>query len=633
LFDLSTRNSLGQISQDLQVLNNIQRSTITKVVEHQRSFKNFESSIKTKFSTENYLKALVSDYDIKKNLSAILYNDSEFRVSMNVLNVEKELVYDVYGFNQDNNGKLVFWVYASKDEIKIGDLIFLEIDNISDSPMQGFQTVIGSTTYITTSVDYQSSSLISTGKIRLIKKDPFFNYQPIDLFRSGTDGKVTRSVEILPNNVQLTGSTFSLINVEVNKFKIELIDGLSLEEVSIFYHWILEAEVYNALIGQNQDGIVWYSGTWRCGRWFGGTWISGKWLSGDWYDGTWNAFNVTNNIISASVDTSFTDQRLSKWYNGRWFDGTWNNGIWYNGRRYAGDWKAGTWNNGIWNDGNWVDGFFKGGIWVQGNWYTGIFNCNSKPAYWLDGNFKSGDFENGIWYNGQFGNTINLQTRFGTRATNTRTATWNAGKWIDGEFHSYLTINQLTGQPIASEVHKFSIWKTGIWNNGSWYGGIAYNINFKNGIWYGGILEEIQVIGIDPILPAETSNNKIYLNGIFRFNPGDEIWIIDDDRDLPFAPLGSNTSPRKYRINRVIEDEINGRTEVYLNYDLSKLGVDTNPNYSYSTIIDVDLGIRVVSYFKDINWKTGLWTNGIFDGGKFNSGIWYNGIFEGNWGN
>ena len=497
--------------------------------------------------------------------------------------------------------------------------------------MQGFQTVIGSTTYITTSVDYKSNSLISTGKIRLIKKDPFFNYQPIDLFRSGTDGKVTRSVEILPNNVLLTGSTFSLIDVDVNKFKIEFIDGLSLEEVSRYYHWILEAEVSNALIGQNQDGIVWYSGTWRCGRWFGGTWISGKWLSGDWYDGTWNAFNVTNNIISASVDTSFTDQRLSKWYNGRWFYGTWNNGIWYNGRRYDGDWKSGTWNNGIWNDGNWVDGFFRGGIWVRGNWYTGIFNCNSKPAYWLDGNFKSGDFENGIWYNGQFGNTENLQTRFGTRATNTRTATWNAGKWIDGEFHSYLTIDQLTGQPITSEIHKFSIWKTGIWNNGSWYGGIAYNINFRNGIWYGGILEEIQVIGIDPILPAETSNNKIYLNGIFRFNPGDEIWIIDDDRNLPFAPLGSNTSPRKYRINRVIEDEAAGLTEVYLNYNLSSLGVSLT--YSTLTYLNIDLGIRAVSYFKDSNWKTGLWTNGIFDGGKFNSGIWYNGIFEGNWGN
>ena len=107
--------------------------------------------------------------------------------------------------------------------------------------------------------------------------------------------------------------------------------------------------------------------------------------------------------------------------------------------------------------------------------------------------------------------------------------------------------------------------------------------------------------------------------------------VIIKYRDLPFAPLGSNTSPKKYRINRVIEDETNGQTEVYLNYDLSKLGVGIT--YSYNTYNSIDLGIRVVSYFKDINWKTGLWTNGIFDGGKFNSGIWYNGIFEGNWGN
>ena len=55
--------------------------------------------------------------------------------------------------------------------------------------------------------------------------------------------------------------------------------------------------------------------------------------------------------------------------------------------------------------------------------------------------------------------------------------------------------------------------------------------------------------------------------------------------------------------------------------------------YSTQTYSNVDLGLRVVSYFKDITWKSGLWTNGIFDGKQFDAGIWYNGVFDGNWGN
>jgi hypothetical protein len=80
----------------------------------------------------------------------------------------------------------------------------------------------------------------------------------------------------------------------------------------------------------------------------------------------------------------------------------------------------------------------------------------------------------------------------------------------------------------------------------------------------------------------------------------------------------------------VIEDDVKKQTEVYLNYDLYTLGVDYN--YADADTLDIDLGLRVVSYFKDVDWKTGLWTNGIFDGRKFDSGIWFNGLFEGVWG-
>jgi hypothetical protein len=45
-----------------------------------------------------------------------------------------------------------------------------------------------------------------------------------------------------------------------------------------------------------------------------------------------------------------------------------------------------------------------------------------------------------------------------------------------------------------------------------------------------------------------------------------------------------------------------------------------------------DTGLRVVSKFKNANWKSGIWTNGIYDNGVFEGGVWYNGIFNGTWG-
>lgn len=183
---------------------------------------------------------------------------------------------------------------------------------------------------------------------------------------------------------------------------------------------------------------------------------------------------------------------------------------------------------------------------------------------------------------------------------------------------------------MVSEIHKYSIWRTGIWLKGDFWGGIAYNIDFRSGTWHGGILEEIQVIGVDRILPANQSNNAIILNGDFRFNIGNEVWIIDDERNYPFSPLGSNDNPRKYRINK-IEELDDKKTRIYLNYNLSTLGVTTSvASVTYS---NVETGLRVVSYFKGSKWESGIWTNGIFDDGQFDSGIWYNGLFVGSWGN
>lgn len=44
-----------------------------------------------------------------------------------------------------------------------------------------------------------------------------------------------------------------------------------------------------------------------------------------------------------------------------------------------------------------------------------------------------------------------------------------------------------------------------------------------------------------------------------------------------------------------------------------------------------DTGLRVVSVFRNANWKSGIWTNGIYESGIYEGGIWYDGIFKGTW--
>lgn len=636
--DIVSRNTLQEISDDLQLLNNIQRTSTVKTVEYLQTFTNLENELKYKYSTDSYTKALSSDYDIKNHISAIIYSDYNNQIAMNVLNIDSEMKYNIID-TTDSGGNLQLTIDGIHN-LKIGDgvvLIFTggtSSSQILNTSYFGYQTVIGITNdyQFVTSKDFGVNINVNDiGYAIHSNRDPFFNYQPIDIFNLGDDLEVTRSVEITPENFVLNGSIYSLINLDLNKYKFQFVDGLSLTEVNRKFSWLLEAEISNAVIGRDNDGPIWYSGTWKCGRWFGGTWISGKWVSGDWYDGTWKSYNVKYNIISAQVDTSYVDDSISKWYGGRWFGGTWSGGTWYDGRRYGGSWIRGNWYNGIWNDGYWKSGTFQGGIWVIGTWEKGTFNCNSKPSYWLDGKFMSGDFENGIWYNGNFGNKDGNLTRFGIKSTNSRTSTWNSGRWVNGEFHSQLNIDDQTGLPTISDVHKYSIWKTGIWFSGDWYGGISYNIDFKSGNWHGGILEEIQVIGVSKLIPAISSSNEIIINGIFKFNIGDDIWIIDNYTNGAYSPIGSNDVPMKYRINKITEDIDNSQTYLSLNYNLSSLGVTTS--VASFTNSNYDTGLRVVSYFKDSNWESGIWTNGIFDGEKFKSGIWYNGIFvSGIWG-
>ena len=648
--NISSRRTLGQISDDLMMLNNIHRSSLVRQLSvpiyPDDEFTSLQNELNFKFSTEAYAKVLLSDKDIRQSVTAMIYTDAENELCMDVLNLERSVTRTITGTSAQSVESVNRLKVTTLEPhgLIVGDVVNLVFTGAGISSAQYNRSYFG-TQFVIQVIDESNFvtdrehgvSIVGEdpGVVYFSSRDPYFNFEPVDLMGVGTDSVQKRAVLVRPENVKLDGYTYSLVNVDYSKYRYELVDGMTLTRFYARYPWALEGNISDALIGEDENGMVWYRGDWECGRWFGGTWMSGRWLSGDWYAGTWNSFKVGGSRLLPTVGTTVVTNTDSVWYGGRWFGGTWNGGTWHNGRMYSVEWLGGVWNNGIWNDGSWRGGSFRGGIWVSGTWDSGFFSSRSRPAYWIGGVWKGGDFENGVWYDGDFSSDLGT-SRFGTGAFNTRTAIWHGGRFRNSEFHSYLN-RDVDGTPIQSEYYKYSQWNAGVFTGGNWYGGVAYAINFNSGNWYGGVVEDIQVIGLDVFTQSQSASSwqtKIVLNGVFYINVNDELWVINDD-PTPFDFFGSRDNPRKYYA--MLVTQIGDTTEVVLDRDLhtdvelvqESSGMMVTGATSAS---NTDTGLRVVANFRDSNWKSGVWTTGIFESGFFEGGIWYGGRFGANWG-
>lgn len=624
--DIHSRRTLKEISDDIGYINNIQRQKISLQVENidttgEYSYPAYESEIKFKIPTDSYTKILLSDNDISRDISGILYTDYKNELAIQINKLEKQYELPIGGILPSINDKYQVG-FSEKHGLNNKDSIVIElVGTYSNWPIiLGYHNINYIDDYtIELNIPFDSFTPPDTLKCFFIKKDHFLNFNPIDIFDLGIgDKKIKQSVEILPKNWEINSNNYSLKDLDFNKFKFRLIDGLDLEYLTKHFSWILDAEITGAVIGINsQKELIWYKGTWESGKWFGGRWISGTWKSGDWYGGIWYSRYITDNLLSININNNLNNNDISTWLSGRWFGGTWFGGTWYDGRWYNGTWNDGVWYNGTWNDGTWNKGIFSGGIWVNGLWNSGTFNSDSKISYWLDGKFLGGDFENGTWYNGEFNQKNKLLSRFGTKSFNSRNATWYAGRFLAGEFHSFLKTND-KGLPIRSEIHKYSKWYTGYFGGGIFYGGNVDNINFISSTWEGGILNDIDVVEIN------TDDNLITLDGIYRFNIGDSIHIVDNQTNGTYSVFGKTEEPIKYKILETTIDEDAERTQILVDIILEDI------MYANTGIIDTKL--KCISYFSNSTWNSGIWENGIFDKGNFNGGMWYQGNFSGIWG-
>lgn len=478
-----------------------------------------------------------------------------------------------------------------------------------------------------------TSRLISNlGTIKEFIFDPYLNYEPIDIFELGIDDKIKQAIEIKPNDwvENIDDNTVSILStIDMNNYRFRLIDDLSIVDLNEKYSWILESEIRNALIGKDENGIVWYKGTWDCGRWFGGTWYSGDWRNGQWYDGTWNNSYIQDNIIRAEVKILDSEVLQSIWHNGNFRDGTWNGGEFRKGNHYKGTWNKGEWVGGTWHDGVWNSGNFKRGTWVNGTWNDGSFSCGLGMSSWFDGTWNDGNFECGRWYGGRFNSNVSTSI-FGRKATLSRPAIWESGQFINGSFGT------------GNDRHDLSIWKTGYWNDGTWNNGTAHQITWNNGVWNNGVVKDIDVVSFYGDI------NGIYfftLKGDWKFKKGDTLWVIDNNVYSPIYGMDSNHGQykvdkdyitlnngeyTKVLVNKVPTDIIslinsdgNKYAEGYLNNDIP----------TDDTIDGNNKITTVVSHFSKAKWFNGQFKNGIFDGTFFEDGIWEKGVFKsGNFG-
>lgn len=363
-------------------------------------------------------------------------------------------------------------------------------------------------------------------------------------------------MEINYGNVQLKG-------VDFNNPTFKMVGGMSIDDIKIKYNWFLNAEVKDAIIGEDENGLVWYNGEWICGTWENGTWYSGLWHNGRWKDGQWYSYDINiDEVLKGNLSIIRKDINKSKFISGSWEGGTFNYGIFgltnttidiptkpdldyiitYNtdydlsGDTYYyykeekitietdsgyttstvnvieninspvlknGEIKDGWINAAKITGGNFYNGFLNNSLWYNGNFYNGYF----LGDIWYDGNFYGGDFSNGTWKNGKLSIfDENIKTRFGLDYKKTG-AIWENGIFLNGEFYSRINIEN--GEIKASEDNNLVKWYNGNFYNGIWYGGTWYNGTWDTGTFHYGIIYNIT-------WNRGTFLNGLWYNGIFK---------------------------------------------------------------------------------------------------------------------
>ncbi len=323
----------------------------------------------------------------------------------------------------------------------------------------------------------------------------------------------------------------SNFNLNTTLTNYTMVDGLTPEKIKYKYIWLLNALVENAIVGEDEYGLVWYAGTWYGGEWEDGTWYSGIWHDGEWKNGKFYSYRfdlpqllIRNRRILEKDNPVYSQFLHGIWRRGEFYNGYFGPEGFYDNwdskskiERFFHDtrWEGGVFYNGIFRNSAWWTGKFQGGIFYNSEWFdqfpgNSIFsNGTFQGNTWWNGNFTGGDFVLGDWLDGNFNQAnTNIRSRFGSMPITGVTTKagvsviWHNGTFINGEFHSGL--NLISGFTNISDNHNRTHWLDGTWYNGTWYGGTHSGGTFNNGYWFEGYWS------------GGTFNNGYWVNGFWE---------------------------------------------------------------------------------------------------------------------
>lgn len=375
-----SRNTLEEISGDLRELDNINKNSNTKTIDYPDKFDILENEITSKFPTHNYFMSLLSDVDIRNNVTSVIWEDENSKLSNLILDPQGDPLLKIQPVDLSQVGS----------DKKQKNLIKISPSNIK----------IENGRYSLIDVDYSKARFKFTDGLTL-------------------EGLFERYPWIVESEVE---------------------DSLVGEDSSglIFYRglWVCGRWFEGTWVSGEWLEGDWYSGTWKSnnislndGRWTTdplpdntlSIWHRGRWFDGTWEGGTWRTGRKYQGV----------------WKGGNWNSGIWNDGVWEDGRFQGGVWVDGDWMKGSFNGdispSYWLDGKFKGGDFENGRWFNGKFSGNSFGS--RSTNYRKSIWESGNWLSGNFYSSRNLSSVTGEEISlNHKLSQFKSGNWQGGDF-------------------------------------------------------------------------------------------------------------------------------------------------------------------------------------------------------
>jgi len=370
-------------------------------------------------------------------------------------------------------------------------------------------------------------------------------FSPLEIVDIGIDKQSKFPIRIFNDDYIISDTIESGHTVGIVKDSVEnsitLVNGMTIEKLKVKYIWIFNAVIEDAIIGEDEYGLVWYKGTWVCGDWVDGTWYSGVWLNGIWKNGKWLSWLIDEYqlLSNDSLKKLDEDKKYSIFVNGTWRNGVWYNGIFGDDISISGytskvflnhvdvlpnldvaTWENGTFYSGEFKNSIWENGYLDNGEMYGGYWKDGTFNNGSFDGNWWIGNFRDADFVSGIWEDGTFNRsrfgynelscsstttewwdgTMNLSEMYAgvyTPINYNRTHWYNGvfrdSKWYSGHFFTGVFIDSIFYNGVFGTYNvdvllnnDSIVFQSGDFLNGLWLDGVFMNGNFRNGIWYNG---------------------------------------------------------------------------------------------------------------------------------------------------